>query len=112
MAKVNDDYATAIKEYRQALKLEDDAHTHKLLGITLADAGYFSEAITELRSAELGGEKDDLIAYRLAELLNRTNKTAESIQECKRFLKTETCKQIDDRCESVRQILDKANEQK
>ena len=106
MAKVNSDYATAIREYRQALKSEDDAHTHKLLGITLADAGYFGEAIAELKAAELGGEKDDLIPYRLAELLEKTNKKTEATAELKRFLGTNTCKEIDYRCESARQRIE------
>jgi hypothetical protein len=58
-AKLVEDSATAIHEYREALKREDDAHTHKLLAIELANAGYISEAITEFRLAEQGGEPDD-----------------------------------------------------
>jgi hypothetical protein len=55
-AKLVDDSTTAIREYRAALKREDDPHTHKLLAIELANAGQVSEAITEFRLAELGGE--------------------------------------------------------
>ena len=55
-AKLVEDSTTAIREYREALKREDDPHTHKLLAIELANAGYISEAITEFRLAELGGE--------------------------------------------------------
>jgi tetratricopeptide (TPR) repeat protein len=106
LAKVNHEHTAAIREYREALKLEDNAHTHKLLGIVLADAGYFSEAITELRAAELGGEKDDSISYRLADLYDRTNKKEESTLEYRRFLKSETCQQIDLRCESARQQIE------
>ena len=58
-AKLVEDSATAIREYREALKREDDPHTHKLLAIELANAGYISEAITEFRLAEQRGEPDD-----------------------------------------------------
>lgn len=55
-AKLVDDSKTAIREYRQALAVEDDPHTHKLLAIELANAGHIEEAISEFRSAEQGGE--------------------------------------------------------
>jgi hypothetical protein len=58
-AKLVEDSTTAIREYRAALKREDDPHTHKLLAIELANAGYISEAITEFRLAQQGGETDD-----------------------------------------------------
>jgi hypothetical protein len=55
-AKLVEDSATAIREYRAALKREDDPHTRKLLAIELVNAGQISEAVTEFRLAELGGE--------------------------------------------------------
>jgi hypothetical protein len=55
-AKLVDDYATAIREYRRALSLEENAHTRKLLAVELALAGQLSEAASELRLAEQGGE--------------------------------------------------------
>lgn len=58
-AKLVEDSTTAIREYREALKREDDPHTHKLLAIELANGGFISEAITEFRLAELGGESCD-----------------------------------------------------
>jgi hypothetical protein len=58
-AKLVEDSATAIREYREALKREDDPHTHKLLAIELANAGYISEAIREFQLAAQGGEPDD-----------------------------------------------------
>jgi hypothetical protein len=51
-AKLVEDSATAIREYRAALALEDDPHTRKLLAIELANAGYIAEAIVEFRRAE------------------------------------------------------------
>jgi hypothetical protein len=56
-AKLVYDHSTAIREYRQALALEDNPHTHKLLAIELADAGYAEEANAEFRLAQQGGEK-------------------------------------------------------
>jgi len=55
-AKLVYDHNTAIKEYQQALTLEDNPHTHKLLALELADAGYTSEANAEFRLAEQGRE--------------------------------------------------------
>ena len=55
-AKLVYDHHTAINEYRQALALEDDPHTHKLLATELADAGYTAEAESEYRLAQQGGE--------------------------------------------------------
>lgn len=55
-AKLVEDTNTAIHEYQQALAVDDDPHTHKLLAIELANAGRLDEAISEFRIAERGGE--------------------------------------------------------
>jgi hypothetical protein len=55
-AKLVEDRATAIREYRRALALEDNAHTHKLLAIELANAGQLDEAMAEFRLAQQRGE--------------------------------------------------------
>ena len=55
-AKLVEDHAKAIREYRQALKIENDPHTHKLLAVELAQSGAVEEAIAEFRLAEEGGE--------------------------------------------------------
>ena len=55
-AKLVEDHGTAIREYRRALALEDNAHTHKLLAIELAKDGQMNEAMAEFRLAEQGGE--------------------------------------------------------
>ena len=107
-AKLHSDPLTAIQEFREALKLEDNAHTHKLLAATLEECGYVTEAITEYRTAELGGERDDAINYHLAILLERINHKGESILEFKKFVESETCLQIDSRCESARQRIEDA----
>ena len=56
-AKLVYDHNGAIREYRQALALEDNPHTHKLLALELADAGYTEEAKAEFSLAQQGGEK-------------------------------------------------------
>ena len=55
-AKLVEDHATAIREYRRALALEENAHTRKLLAIELALAGQLTEAAAEFQLAEQGGE--------------------------------------------------------
>ena len=75
-AKLVEDHATAIREYRRALALEDNAHTHKLLAIELANAGQLTEAIQEFRLAEQRGEPIACTGFDPAceEALKRTKK--------------------------------------
>lgn len=99
-AKVDGKRGRTIDEYRAALKLDDNPHTRKLLAIELADAGDWTEALTELRAAEQGGEPDDLIAFYLATLLDRLNLRNQATLEYERFLQTKACTEPlpDDRC--------------
>lgn len=55
-AKLTEDHATAITEYRRALAIENDPHTHKLLALELAQTGQIDEAASEFRLAQQGGE--------------------------------------------------------
>lgn len=55
-AKLVEDHAAAIREYRRALTLENNPHTRKLLAIELANAGQTEEAIAEFRVAQEEGE--------------------------------------------------------
>ena len=104
-AKLVEDSTTAIREYREALALEDDPHTHKLLAIELVNAGYFREAISEFRNAEQGGEPDDLIHYRLGLLFEKMNLTGQAAMEFEKFLISETCQQRDVRCDAARERM-------
>lgn len=101
-AKLVEDRTTAIREYRQALAREDDPHTHKLLAIELANAGYSTEALSEFRLAQQGGEPDDSIYYQVGILLERLNQTAQARLEFEKFLISDTCLQTDARCEDAR----------
>jgi hypothetical protein len=55
-AKLVDDHATAIREYREALTIENNPHTRKLLAIELAENGNSNDALAEFRLAQQGGE--------------------------------------------------------
>ncbi len=89
-----------IAEYRAALKLEDDSHTRKLLAMELAETGDWTEALFELRTAEQGGETDDLIPFYIAALLDSLNLPNQAALEYQRFLETRVCTQPlpDERC--------------
>jgi tetratricopeptide (TPR) repeat protein len=104
-AKVMSQHARAINEYRAALALEDNAHTHKLLGIELAHAGQWAEGLNEFRAAERGGEPDDLLPFRIGQTLDALGRFSESLVEYKMFLNSHACREPlpDDRCAVARQ---------
>lgn len=99
-AKVMNNHPQAMREYRTALKLEDSPHTHKLLGIELAESHLWVEALHELRYAESGGEPDDSLSFRIAQALEAGGQTKEASTEFKRFLSSRACTQAqpDSRC--------------
>lgn len=107
-AKTAGNHANAIKEYRAALKLEDNAHTHKLLAIQLRDADELTEALVEFRLAEKGGEPDQTLPFQIAEVLNQLNRP-EAVDEYKKFLASEACtsEPVDDRCGVARRRVEK-----
>ena len=94
----------AIREYRAALTLDDNSHTHKLLGIELADAGQWSEALAEFRAAERGREPDDSLPFRIGQALEASNQHSEAVIEYRKFLSSHACTQAlpDERCEMAR----------
>jgi tetratricopeptide (TPR) repeat protein len=83
----------AIREYRSALVLEDNPHTHKLLGIALAEDRKWAEALREFRTAESGGEPDELMAFRIGQALESLGNHEEAKQEFERFLSSPLCTQ-------------------
>jgi tetratricopeptide (TPR) repeat protein len=80
-----------INEYRSALKLEENAHTRNLLGIELAAAGQWEEALAEFRRAEQAGEPDDELPYRIAAMLDALKRPSEAALEYRKFLATRRC---------------------
>jgi tetratricopeptide (TPR) repeat protein len=89
-----------IREYRAALALEDNPHTHKLLGIELADAGQWTDALFEFRAADRGGEPDDSLSFRIGQALDASGQPLAAVHEYRRFLESHRCTQPlpDDRC--------------
>jgi tetratricopeptide (TPR) repeat protein len=106
-AKLTNNHALVISEYRNALKVEDNAHTHKLLAIQLAEAGMLQEAVAEFRLAQSGGEPDDSISYQLGVLLEKLNRPEEARVEYRRFIKTESCTRSDpdNRCRTAETLV-------
>jgi tetratricopeptide (TPR) repeat protein len=104
-AKVSSDQLAAIRQYREALKVEDNAHTHKLLALSLMEAGDLNGAITEFRTALAGGEPDDSIYFYLGNALDKLSRKDEAVAEYQKFLNSKTCSEIDARCDSVRERL-------
>jgi tetratricopeptide (TPR) repeat protein len=104
-ARLDGNPARTISEYKQALALEDNPHTHKLLAIELADVGSRTDAILQFRLALDGSEPDDSIHFRLGTLLDQENHQGEAALEYKEFLSTKACTQepVDVRCENARQ---------
>lgn len=96
-----------IREYRAALKLEDNAHTHNLLAIELDEAARWEEALAEFRAAERGGEPDETIPFRIANALDALKRPDEAAFEYRKFLQGQLCIQTlpDTRCEMARARL-------
>jgi len=99
-AKLKGQPSRTVSEYRQALALEDNPHTHKLLGLELAETNQWDEAIKEFRLAERGGEPDELLPFRVAKALEATQQSAGALQEYRKFLASSACQQTipDERC--------------
>jgi Flp pilus assembly protein TadD len=100
-ARLAGDRLRAITEYEAAIALDDDAHTHKLLGIELEDSGDWSAALAEFRLAERGGDPDPLLPFRIGVLLEQLNQLNQAEVEYKRFLYGEACSNVprDQRCD-------------
>jgi hypothetical protein len=94
-----------IREYRAALDVEDNPHTHKLLGIELADSGQWTEALSEFRAAERGGEPDELLRFRIGQALEAIGHQTEGATEYRKFLNSKACTKVlpDERCAVARQ---------
>jgi tetratricopeptide (TPR) repeat protein len=107
-ARLENDSARTISEYKAALRLEDDPHTHKLLGIELDEAGEWTAALSEFRLAEQGGEDDPTLPFRIAVLLDRLDLRNQAALEYERFLYSEVCLQVpaDHRCETALKRLE------
>jgi hypothetical protein len=82
------------------------------LGIELAESGQWTEALEEFRLAEQGGEPDQALPFRMAQVLEATDRHAEATAEYKKFLSSDVCKEalLDHRCVIARERVGKAQE--
>ncbi|HEX8747583.1 MAG TPA: hypothetical protein VF717_10310 [Pyrinomonadaceae bacterium] len=99
-ARVREQREQVMAEYRAALKLEDDAHTHNLLGKELQAAGRYDEALAELRTAERMGERDEELPLSIAQSLDELKRLDEAKAEYERFMNGPLCHEMphDRRC--------------
>lgn len=106
-AKLYEQHARAANEYRAALRLADDPHTHKHLGLELAASNQWADALAELRTAERGGEPDAALPYHIANTLTALDQRAEAADEYRRFLTGDLCTQAmpDARCQQAQARL-------
>ncbi len=112
-AKLHEQHARAVSEYRAALRLNDDPHTHKQLGLELVASGQWAAALGELRTAEQGGEPDAALPFHIANALAALARHAEAVLEYQRFLGGDLCTQSvpDERCQSARARIAQQTEQ-
>lgn len=103
-AKVNGNPAQAIAEYRKALALEENPHTHKLLAIELYKSRELEPALKEFRLAESEGEQDEWLAYSIGSLLIEMGQTAEARTEYHRLVSGAACSREpnDQRCRTAK----------
>ncbi len=94
----------AAREYRAALQLVDDPHTHKLLALELVALQQWDAALVELRAAERGGEPDAVLPYHIANALDALDHREEASNEYQKFLAGDSCTQPtpDGRCARAR----------
>lgn len=104
-ARLRGETDEVIRQYRAALKLEDDAHIHNLLGQELAAAQRWEEALQEFRLAERMGENDDELSYNIAQSLDNLNRHHEALLAYEKFLQSGLCASVphDKRCAAARE---------
>jgi tetratricopeptide (TPR) repeat protein len=109
-ARLYGDRERAIREYNEALAIEDNSHTHKLLAMELNAGGDWTGALSEFRLAERGGEPDPLLPFRIGVLLDQLHQPNQAAMEFKRFLYSDACLQSlpDSHCEQARVRVDSA----
>lgn len=106
-AKLEGRTERAVAEYRAALRLREDPHVRKLLGLELVRMNRWDEALTEFQAAARGGEPDDALHLHTAAALSAAGRPSEATDEYRLFLQTPTCTQAtpDPRCAAARTAL-------
>jgi hypothetical protein len=108
-AKLRSGSTKVIREYQAALALEDNPHTHKLLGMELAETSQWPEALNEFQLAERGGEPDELLPFRIAQAAHTCGRQNEAAAEYQRFLASYACTQspANEKCDTARLAAEK-----
>jgi hypothetical protein len=81
----------AMGEYRAALRVREDARTHKLLGLELLQAGRAAEALDEFGAAERGREPDETLDFHAAAALEALARRPEAAARYRKFLEGRLC---------------------
>jgi len=104
-ARLRGDAARAAAEYRAALRLREDAHTRKLLGLELLRDGRAGEALEEIRAAARGAEPDDSLPFHEARALDALARREEAAESYRRFAAGPACARepADPRCAAARE---------
>jgi tetratricopeptide (TPR) repeat protein len=106
-ARLKDQPDQTVLEYRRALALEDNPHTHNLLGCELVEKHRWAEAIVELRAAQRGGEPDQILPYNLGVALREAGNLTEAKLEFEEFLASSACTAAmpDARCDAAKNAI-------
>jgi hypothetical protein len=98
-----------IREYRAALRLRDDAHTRKLLGLELLEAARHEEALAEFLAAEAAGDADEALPFHKARSLDALSRRAEAVEAYRAFAGGFLCADApeDRRCAAARARLER-----
>jgi tetratricopeptide (TPR) repeat protein len=99
----------AIREYRAALRVRDDAHTRKLLGLMLLQTGRADEALAELLTAARAGDGEEALHFHTAEALSALDRHAEAAARYQHFLDGPACAppSREEKCEAARARLNR-----
>ena len=97
----------AAREYRAALRLREDAHTRKLLGLELLRAGRAAEALDEFGAAARAPDPDDSLHFHTAAALDALTRRAEAEDAYRRFVASRLCAppSLEERCDEARARL-------
>jgi hypothetical protein len=106
-AKLRGETARTIEEYRAALGHRDDAHTRKLLGLELLQAGEAGAALAEFRAAARGATEDDSLSFHEARSLDALERHEEAREAYRQFTAGSLCARdpADVRCVAARTRL-------
>lgn len=102
-ARLRDRHLEAADAYRAALAVQDDPHTHKLLGVQLMMSHKWADAYEHFLAAEKGGENDEALSFYLASVLDELKRGDEAVGYYLKFTTTSLCKRAvpDQRCQSA-----------